>query len=70
MRGERLARPSHAFSDCELAFIRVHLRLMQDRSASSELPLDQQSLGDTPPDEFRRQLHTLADWIADYREKI
>jgi len=70
MRGERLARPSHAFSDCELAFIRVHLRLMQDRSAPSELPLDQQSLGDTPPDEFRRQLHTLADWIADYREKI
>jgi aromatic-L-amino-acid decarboxylase len=70
MRSERLARPGHAFSDCELAFVRVHLRLMQDRSASSELPLDEHSLGDTPPDEFRRQLHTLADWIADYREKI
>ncbi|MFN2541745.1 MAG: aspartate aminotransferase family protein [Chthoniobacterales bacterium] len=27
-------------------------------------------LGDVPPPEFRRQLHELADWIADYREKI
>src|SRR6266511_3813868 len=27
-------------------------------------------LGDTPPEEFRKQLHELADWIADYREKI
>ncbi|HVF72559.1 MAG TPA: pyridoxal-dependent decarboxylase [Chthoniobacterales bacterium] len=27
-------------------------------------------LGDLPPDEFRRQLHRTADWIADYREKI
>jgi aromatic-L-amino-acid decarboxylase len=31
---------------------------------------DRQSLGDTASDEFRRQLHKLADWIADYREKI
>jgi len=31
---------------------------------------DQQSLGDTPPDEFRKQLHELADWIADFRENI
>ena len=31
---------------------------------------DQQSLGDTPPDEFRKQLHDLADWIADFREQI
>ena len=31
---------------------------------------DRPSIGDTPPDEFRRQLHVLADWIADYREKI
>jgi len=30
----------------------------------------QQSLGDTPPDEFRKQLHELADWIADFRERI
>ncbi|MGC2627446.1 MAG: hypothetical protein WA269_11455, partial [Candidatus Udaeobacter sp.] len=29
-----------------------------------------QSLGDTPPDEFRKQLHELADWIADFRENI
>jgi aromatic-L-amino-acid/L-tryptophan decarboxylase len=31
---------------------------------------DRQLLGDVPPEEFRRQLHGLADWIADYREKI
>ena len=29
-----------------------------------------QSLGDTPPEEFRKQLHELADWIADFREHI
>ncbi len=26
--------------------------------------------GDTPPEEFRKQLHELADWIADFRENI
>jgi aromatic-L-amino-acid/L-tryptophan decarboxylase len=31
---------------------------------------DPQSLGDTPPEEFRKQLHMLADWIADFREQI
>ncbi len=31
---------------------------------------DPQSLGDTPSDEFRKQLHELADWIADFREHI
>ena len=31
---------------------------------------DPQSLGDTPSDEFRKQLHELADWIADFREDI
>src|SRR5881227_1888661 len=35
---------------------------MQDRQ--------QQSFGDTPPEEFRKQLHELADWIADFREHI
>jgi aromatic-L-amino-acid decarboxylase len=29
-----------------------------------------QSLIDTPPEIFRRQLHELADWIADFRENI
>jgi len=29
-----------------------------------------QSLGDTPSDEFRKQLHELADWVADFRENI
>jgi aromatic-L-amino-acid decarboxylase len=28
------------------------------------------ALGDTPSEEFRRQLHELADWIADFRENI
>jgi aromatic-L-amino-acid/L-tryptophan decarboxylase len=27
-------------------------------------------LGDTPAEEFREQLHELADWIADFREHI
>ncbi len=31
---------------------------------------DPQSPGDTSPPEFRRQLHELADWIADFRENI
>src|SRR6516225_7338769 len=31
---------------------------------------DRQSLGDTPPEEFRKQLHEVADWIADFRENI
>src|SRR6266513_683029 len=31
---------------------------------------DRQSLGDTPPEQFRRQLHELANWIADFRENI
>jgi aromatic-L-amino-acid decarboxylase len=30
----------------------------------------QQELGDTSPEEFRRQLHELADWIADFRQNI
>src|SRR5215813_11695442 len=28
------------------------------------------AIGDTSPDEFRRQLHELADWIADFRQNI
>src|SRR5213083_727421 len=31
---------------------------------------DPQNIGDTPPKEFRKQLHELADWIADFRENI
>src|SRR6266542_5736725 len=31
---------------------------------------DQQPLGDTPREEFRKQLHELADWVADFRENI
>src|SRR4030095_17038251 len=30
----------------------------------------QQELGDIPPAEFRKQLHELADWIADFRESL
>src|SRR5438128_357820 len=31
---------------------------------------DRQPLGDVPAEEFRKQLHELAEWIADYREHI
>src|SRR5881394_1381361 len=31
---------------------------------------DRHWLGDTTPEEFRKQLHELADWIADFRENI
>src|SRR5205809_6759263 len=31
---------------------------------------DRQRLGDIPEEEFRKRLHELADWIADYREHI
>jgi aromatic-L-amino-acid/L-tryptophan decarboxylase len=30
----------------------------------------QPQLGDTSPEEFRRQLHELADWIADFRQNL
>src|SRR5215216_7260338 len=30
----------------------------------------QRELGDTVPEEFREQLHQLADWIADFRENL
>src|SRR6266516_227564 len=39
---------------------------MKDR----QKPGESGGLGDTPPAIFRTQLHLLADWIADYREKI
>ena len=29
-----------------------------------------ETLGDTPPEEFRKQLHQVADWIAGFREQI
>jgi aromatic-L-amino-acid/L-tryptophan decarboxylase len=41
---------------------------MQNRQQESRETLSQ--LGDTPPEEFRRQLHEVADWIADFREHI
>jgi aromatic-L-amino-acid decarboxylase len=33
-------------------------------------PAGLQALGDIPADVFRKHLHEVADWIADYREKI
>lgn len=42
--------------------------IMQDRQQESRGELAQ--VGDTPPEEFRKQLHELADWIADFRENI
>jgi aromatic-L-amino-acid decarboxylase len=41
---------------------------MQDRQQEPSRELTQ--VGDTPPEEFRKQLHELADWIADFREHI
>jgi aromatic-L-amino-acid decarboxylase len=42
--------------------------MMQERQQGSRSKLSQ--FGDTPPEEFRKQLHELADWIADFREHI
>jgi aromatic-L-amino-acid/L-tryptophan decarboxylase len=39
----------------------MRVQTMQDR---------QQNLGDTSPEEFRRQLHKLADWISDFRQSL
>src|SRR5438046_6181440 len=36
----------------------------------SEAMQDRESPGETPPEEFRGQLHALADWIADFRQNI
>src|SRR3984893_14927924 len=41
---------------------------MKDREQS--LPSELGDLGDMPPKTFRKQLHRLADWIADYRENL
>jgi aromatic-L-amino-acid decarboxylase len=41
---------------------------MQERHQESQNKLSR--FGDTPPEEFRKQLHDLADWIADFREQI
>ena len=41
---------------------------MQERQQGSESKRNQ--FGDTPPEEFRKQLHELADWVADFREQI
>src|SRR5258707_8217562 len=41
---------------------------MQERHQESQSKLSR--FGDTPPEEFRKQLHELADWIADFREQI
>jgi aromatic-L-amino-acid decarboxylase len=30
----------------------------------------QAELGDTSPEDFRKQLHELANWIADFRENL
>jgi aromatic-L-amino-acid/L-tryptophan decarboxylase len=49
----------------------VHLRRehLQARLPAPQMT-DRQQHGDTPPAEFRKQLHELADWIADFREHI
>jgi aromatic-L-amino-acid/L-tryptophan decarboxylase len=39
------------------------------KSKTSE-PVAEAELGDIPPDVFRKHLHEVADWIADYRANI
>ncbi len=41
---------------------------MQERQQESGGGSSQ--LGDMPPEDFRKQLHELADWIADFREHL
>src|SRR5262249_10793956 len=45
---------------------------MQDRDPQSnpDRRRDSELLHDTAPEEFRKQLHELADWIADFRENM
>src|SRR5438094_10374200 len=31
---------------------------------------NRQNFGDTSPEDFRKQLHELADWIADFRQNL
>jgi aromatic-L-amino-acid/L-tryptophan decarboxylase len=40
------------------------------RPGREKSPLSASELGDIPADVFRRHLHQVADWIADYREQI
>ena len=42
--------------------------IMQERHQESRSELSR--FGDTTPEEFRKQLHELADWIADFREHV
>jgi aromatic-L-amino-acid/L-tryptophan decarboxylase len=41
---------------------------MKDRQEHLDSELDE--LGDTPPEIFRKQLHQVVDWIADFREHV
>jgi aromatic-L-amino-acid decarboxylase len=49
--------------------IAIHLRLATF-FASLRMREMQDELGDISPEQFRKHLHELADWIADYREKL
>jgi aromatic-L-amino-acid decarboxylase len=50
--------------------LRVNVRLRLE-NLQAGLPASRMTaLGDTPPEEFRKQLHELADWIADFRQDI
>src|SRR5438105_2618942 len=40
------------------------------KNQSEHLRSENDDLGDVSPEDFRVQLHQVADWIADYREKI
>jgi aromatic-L-amino-acid decarboxylase len=54
-----------------LSAVKVRLRIeyLQAGLPASRMK-HQHPAGDTPTDEFRKQLHELADWIADFRERL
>ena len=53
------------------ASMNVYLRRACLQAGLRASPMrNQQLLSDTPPAEFRKQLHELADWIADFRANI
>jgi len=53
------------------ASMNVYLRRACLQAGLRASPMrNQQLLNDTPPAEFRKQLHELADWIADFRANI
>ncbi|HZR04568.1 MAG TPA: aminotransferase class V-fold PLP-dependent enzyme [Candidatus Udaeobacter sp.] len=51
---------------CRSANVRLRIAKLQAGLPASRMT----ALGDTSPEEFRKQLHELADWIADFRQNL